>query len=38
MKIRKNNLEKFQTKFNEHWSEGIKSLFNLNLVGLESDK
>ena len=24
-------------KFNEHWQEGLKSLFNLNLVGLDSD-
>ena len=36
-KNRKNSLEKFVAKFNEHWSEGLKSLFNLNLVGLDSD-
>lgn len=36
-KIRKSDLEKFVQKFNEHWSEGLKSLFNLNLVGLDSN-
>lgn len=37
-KGRKNNMEKFVEKFNEHWSEGLKSLFNLDLVGLDSDQ
>lgn len=36
-KIRKTDLQKFVQKFNEHWSEGLKSLFNLNLVGLDSN-
>lgn len=27
----------FVDKFNEHWSEGLKSLFNENLVGLDSN-
>lgn len=37
-KMRKINLEKFLIKFNDHWQEGLKSLFNLNLVGLDSDQ
>lgn len=36
-KVKKTSLEKFVEKFNEHWSEGLKSLFNLNLVGLDSN-
>lgn len=36
-KSKKSDLQKFVHKFNEHWSEGLKTLFNLNLVGLDSN-
>ena len=25
-------------RFNEHWTSGLKTLFNLNLVGLDSNE
>ena len=37
-KNQKSSLEQFIEKFNSHWSEGLKSLFNLNIVGLESNQ
>ena len=37
-KQRKTDLEKFVEKFNGHWSEGLKTLFNLNIVGLDSNQ
>lgn len=39
MKQKKMSLEQFVIKFNiEDWMIGIKTLFNLNLVGLDSDE
>ncbi len=37
MKQNKTNLRKFIDNFNDNWIGGLKALFNLNLVGLESD-
>ena len=32
------SLEQFVVRFNEHWTSGLKTLFNLNLVGLDSNE
>jgi len=37
LKQKKMNLEQFVIRFNEHWTSGLKTLFNLNLVGLDSN-
>lgn len=37
LKQRKMSLEQFVVRFNEHWTSGLKTLFNLNLVGLDSN-
>jgi hypothetical protein len=37
LKQRKMSLEQFVVRFNEHWTNGLKTLFNLNLVGLDSN-
>jgi hypothetical protein len=31
------SLEQFVLRFNEAWTNGLKTLFNLNLVGLDSN-
>ena len=38
LKQRKTSLEQFGVRFNEHWTAGLKTLFNLNLVGLDSNE
>jgi hypothetical protein len=38
LKQRKVSLEQFVVRFNEHWTSGLKTLFNLNLVGLDSNE
>lgn len=38
LKQKKMSLEQFVVKFNENWMTGNKTLFNLNLVGLDSDE
>lgn len=38
LKQKKTSLEQFVVRFNEHWTNGLKTLFNLNLVGLDSNK
>lgn len=38
LKQKKMNLEQFVIRFNEHWTSGLKTLFNLNLVGLDSNE
>ena len=37
LKQKKLSLEQFVVRFNEHWTSGLKTLFNLNLVGLDSN-
>ena len=38
LKQKKLSLEQFVVRFNEHWTSGLKTLFNLNLVGLDSNE
>ena len=38
LKQKKLSLEQFVVRFNEHWTSGLKTLFNLNLVGLDSSE
>lgn len=38
LKQKKMSLEQFVIRFNEHWTSGLKTLFNLNLVGLDSNE